>query len=414
MSLSFLPLRLGDAQAPEEPIADQTIKATQHQQTLDRMVSHLDRYIERAGAFIGSNQAKDGSWPYFHSRTPGFEVLEPHANLFGTMITLMNLTKTELATSSVFDRGAEYVQGRMLKGFCWSFYKPERFGDESWLPPDSDDTAVALTLLAERVAITAKDLQQLRALFDRHRAANGLYSSYLDGFYPEKGFVPDPRIPSLGVNLNVLGFFGRYELERSLLVDAMRNLTRVERYWEKTPFYQSLPVLAYLASNALEHGAPEAEELLRRFLEDLEVTEGAQSTFSERLLNLDLAAYIKARSHLCLIDLSACRDLDSSVAELGRRQKADGSWAPAPFYEYDTNKDALRAFLERRDFMIPRERGGFDYDVERGLDSPGTIHYYDGSPVETTSFALKALVVYRELVVLRGTWNQRSNEPAAR
>ena len=358
----------------------------------------LDEFVDKAGAYLSSAQEAEGSWPYSHSQTPGFEQPEPHAKLFGTMITLMNMTHTPMEASSSFQRGADFVKGRMTPGLVWSLYEPGAFGDAASFEPDADDTAVALTVLAGKITIEAGELKKLRALFDRHRTPEGLYRTYFAGFHREKGFVPDPNLPSIGVNLNVLGFFGKHELPRASLMQGLRGLIQGERYWEKTAFYQTLPVLAYLASNAVEHGAPEAGELMRRFLTDFAATEAGKPEAAERLNTVDLASYVKARSHGCLLERSPCRDLDAYVFQLARRRKADGSWDAAPFYTYEVNPVAMEAFLQRRDFAIRRERGGFDYDVKKALAAPGTVRYYDGSPAETTSFAFKALAFYRELV----------------
>lgn len=372
----------------------------------------LDEYVDKAGAYLATTQAEDGSWPYFHSRKPDFTDPEPHANLFGAMITLMNMTHTGVEASSAFQKGADFVRSRMTDGFVWSLYEPGAMSDTAWFEPDADGTAVALTVLFGRLSLKPAELKKVRALFDKHRTPEGLYLTYFDGFHGEKGFVPDQNVPSLGVNINVLGFFGKYELPRATLMQSLRTFTEGERYWEKTPFYRSLPVLAYLASNAVEHGAPEGGELVRRFLADFAKQQGGASDFAARLNTVDLAAYVKSRAHACLLDHQPCRDLDMVVFELAKRRKADGSWDAAPFYEYDVNQPALESFLERRDFTVRRKRGGFAYDVQKALAAPGTARYYDGSAAETTSFALKGLTFYRELLGRRDTFSQGEVSPS--
>jgi hypothetical protein len=374
----------------------------------------LDEFVDKAGAYLASAQEADGSWPYFHAKTPTLQDPEPHARLFGTAITLMNLTHTSFEASSSFERGADYVKRRMTPGYVWSFYEPGAFGDASVFEPDADTTAVALTVLAGRLTIPPAEMKNLRAVFDRQRTASGLYRIYFAGFNREKGFVPDVNVPSIGVNLNVLGFLGKYEQPRASLVQGLRAATEGENYWETTPFYRSLPVLAWLASNAVEHGAPEAGELMRRFLADFATHGAASPDFAEKLPTLELAAYVKARSHACLLERSPCRELDPSVFQLARRRKADGSWDATPFYSYETNPVAMEAFLQRRDFADRRKGGGYDYNVKRALASPGTVTYFDGSAAETTSFALKALSFYRELVHRRNEFSVPANaSPAA-
>jgi hypothetical protein len=358
----------------------------------------LDTFIEKAGGYLASAQSEDGSWPYFHSQTPDFARPEPHANLFGTMITLMNLTHTNFEASTTFKKGADFVRGRMTEGYVWSLYEAGKFGEGSAMEPDADDTSVALVVLAGRQPVPAADLKKLRAVFDRYRTPEGLYVTYFDGFLRVKGFVPDRNVPSLGVNLNVLGFFGKYEVPRASLIEGLRSLMKADHYWEKTPFYKSLAILAYLASNAVEHGAPEAGELMRKLLDDFAAGPGAVPSFAEKMPTLELAAYVKARSHACLLDQKPCQDLDMNVYQLARRLQADGSWNVAPFYDYEANPQALEAFVARRGFTARRTRGGVAYDVEKALAAPGTLRYYDGSTAETTSFALKALVFYRELI----------------
>ena len=369
----------------------------------------LDEFVDKAGAYLASAQESDGSWPYLHAKTASFVDPEPHARLFGTMVTLMNLTHTPFEASSSFERGADFVKRRMTPGFVWSFYEPGTFGDASWTEPDADTTALALTLLSGRLTVPAADLKKVRSLFDRNRGASGLYRTYFAGFHGAKGFVPDPKALSLGVNLNVLALFGKYEQPRATLVQGLREATQGERYWEKTPFYRTLPVLAWLASNAVEHGAPEGGELMRRFLADFAAGDAAQPDFAEKLNTVDLASYVKARSHACLLERTPCRELDMSVFQLARRRKADGSWEAAPLYTYQFNPVSFEAFLERRDFANRRPKGGYDYDVERALAAPGTITYFDGSPAETTSFALKALSFYRELVRRRNEFTVQTN-----
>ena len=244
----------------------------------------LDTYIDKAGSYLGSVQSEDGSWPYFHSRTPDFAKAEPHANLFGTIITLMNLTHTGFEASSAFKRGADHVRGRMTNGYVWSLYEPGQFSGGSWAEPDADCTAVALTVLFGHLPVKTPELKKVRAVFDRYRTPSGVYQTYFDGFYGAKGFVLDRNVPSLGVNLNVLGFFGRYELPRASLLEGLRAMTQGDRYWEKTPFYHSLAVLACLASNAVEHGAPEAGELQRKLLADFAAGPGKDPSFAEKLL----------------------------------------------------------------------------------------------------------------------------------
>ena len=83
------------------------------------------------------------------------------------------------------------------------------------------------------------------------------------------------------------------------------------------------------------------------------------------------------------------------------RRRQAGSWGRAPLQHYATNPTALTAFFEREDFAISREGGGYDYDVARALEAEGTIVQYDGSAAETTSFGLKAISFYRELLSRR-------------
>jgi hypothetical protein len=363
----------------------------------------LGYFIDMAGGSLASFQESDGSWAYYRSETADFLTTEVQPGLLGTLTTMVNLTRTGFEASPAFEQGTDYVRSLMTERLAWSLADPTPVSEDSWIEPDADATAVAMVLLSGRMPVEADKLEALRALFDGNRTAGGLYRTYFEGFYPEKGFVPEPNVPSLGVNLNVLGFFGKYGLERANLVAALRSAVQEDRYWEQSPHYRSLPILAYLASNAVEQGAPEAGEFLRKFLADYGSEVGTDSSVASSLGTVQLSAFVKARSHACLLAQSPCQDLDLWVFELAKRRQGDGSWPAAAFRETDVNEEALLAFVERRDFVTDRE-GRLRFDAERALESPGTVHFYGGSPAETTSFALKALTVYRDLLQRRANF----------
>lgn len=327
-------------------------------------------FVDKGASYLAGTQSPDGSWIYLQSRTPDFSEPVPQANVIGTLMTLVNLTDTDYEASSTFERGTDYLRGLMNERFTWSRYAP-RDSDDSWVEPDADTTALALTTLSGRFPLAPEALQKVRALFEQHRADNGLYRTYFDGFYGEKGFVPGSNETSIGVNLNVLGWLGKQGLERADLLAALRKATSQERYWEADPQYPSLPMLAYLASRAVENGAPEAGELLRKFLTDLKNEHGGDVAFAE-LDSLELACYIQARSHECLVNQSPCRDFDMAVFELAKVRNADGSW-PISVFRYEPNRDGIAV--------------------------------YGGSPALTTSFALKALATYRVLLEKRPSFS---------
>ncbi len=364
----------------------------------------LGFFVDTAGGYVQSVQQSDGSWPYYRSETADFLITELSPPLPGTLTTMMNLTGTAFEASPAFDRGADYVKSSMTERHTWSRGELVPPSDAFLIEPDADTTSAAMVVLSGRIPVEGSALTELRALFDRNRASGGLYRTYFEGFYPEKGFVPEGNLPSIGVNLKVLAFFGKYGLERASLLAALRTALQDARYWEKSPVYPSLPMLAYFASNAVEHGAPEAGEFLRKFVADYAAEAGTDPSVASRLSTVTLAALVKARSHACLLARTPCQDLDLWVFELAKRRQADGSWPTAAFGEKDVNEDALRGFLERRDFAIAREGGGVRFDAARALASPGTLRVYGGSPAETTSFALKALSVYRELLQRRANF----------
>ena len=368
---------------PAEPVAEEVAPAEVAEVPVPAAVpapaprpdNPIDIFADKAASYLASEQAEDGSWPYFQSRTADFAEPEESGDVLGTMTILINLTETDLEASPMFERGVAYLVSQMAESRTWALAAGEASSEALQPEPDADRTSLGLTLLAGRFTIEPREVEEVRSLFGRHVTSEGLYRTYFDGFYAGKGFVPHENHPSIGVNLNVLGFFARFGLDRASLVEALEGAVGRERYWEETPFYRSLPLLAYLASNAVEHGAPEAEGLLRRFVADFAATAGQDKAFAEKLPSAELAAYVKARSRLCLLEQSPCRDLDMVVFELSKRRKHDGSWPIAPFYEHDVNP--------------------------RAPASREAAHYYGGSPAETTSFALKALVLYRKLLVER-------------
>jgi len=352
----------------------------------------LEYFVQKAGQYIVSNQEFDGSWAQFRSTTPEFASQEPQSSLRGTLMVIGNLAGTEFAASSAVQKAGDYVKGLATERNTWAEPLLGQPAAGPWVEPNLNDTALALTVLGSQLTLEPSDIEKVKTLLDEHRDASGLYLAYLDGFFGANGVVPEANEASIGVNFNVLGFLGKHGLDSRPLIEALDAALDQPRYWEVGPYYTSLPTLALLASNAVESGALEGRALLVKVLNDFSAHGGNDLAHAPELDNFQLAAAIKARSHLCLIDRTPCRDLDLWVFELSKRRHLNGSWPTAPSYTY-TGTITMRAAIP--DTAAQGADGRAAVPTAAG---PITATLYVGSPSETTSVAMRALFLYRDLV----------------
>ncbi|MFC2169807.1 carbohydrate binding domain-containing protein [Acidobacteriota bacterium] len=368
-------------------------------------LDEINRAIENGAQFLEDSQSQDGSWPYYRSTSPDFRSRTPEPRIFPTMWILFNLIPTKYSELPFFRKGEDYLLSEMEEGYVWSIEGKNRyfrlFGnslwlkpDALWLEPDADDTAVGHIVLSNRLNMPGEALLNLKNLFDRNQQSTGLYLSFFEGFYPEKGFIADPIEASLGVNLNILGFLERYKFDVSSLISGIQYLLKQDQYWTQTLYYHSLPILAYFASNAVEMGSYAARSFLQKFIGDFE-KEQQTSDYSE-LSNLDLAALIKAKSHLCMIETEECQKLDIAVIELLNRQNKKGFWALGIFYEVTFKGDDMkkRIWPRLKKHIEKEDQSTAFKEIIKSVNFP--IHYYYGSKFETTSFCIKALSLYQK------------------
>ncbi len=362
----------------------------------------IDAAIDAGLRYLARGQNADGSWPYFRSPRADFgEASEFPARAFVTMHVLMTLHDTPAATREWVVRARRYLLDEMEEGAFWSVDGRSHtmnvmVGSEPcWFEPDIETTVLGNLLFADDLNLTRDDAGHLRDHLERYRFPSGLYGTYLHEFYGERGCPAYDNLDavSLGSNLHVLAWLEANGLDATRLVRGLGQEMQADRYWERAVYYRSLPILAHLASNAVEHGARSAIPFLERLLDD----HARHGSPAADLNVADLAALINARSHLCRLGGGDCAALQGAVHELFGRQAKDGGWPAAPIYVVEITRDDFeRSIYPRvRDAMLARS--GRAPTLEQALAGAtlGTAHH--GSPAESTALAVKALINYRRV-----------------
>jgi len=293
--------------------------------------------IERASSFLERTQRADGSWVSYKARDSLFSEPEEQPSIYPSMIILMALKGTGYSDGVMAKQCRHYIKINMLDNHLWSLdgkghdftYKYDRY--PCLVEPDSDTTAVGWLLTGN--SLDKEMLPSIAKIYDKYRADDGAFKSYFLGLmYGERSCPADyDNSPSLGSNINILAFFSAFGIETENLLRGIEKMTAEERYWERAVYYKKLPYLAYLASNAAECGTESARSLMETFLRDFEATDAYKTPAEWE--TLQLAAYIKARSHLCAISKESPHHLVPLVRELMQRQREDGGFPASPVYE---------------------------------------------------------------------------------
>jgi len=362
----------------------------------------IDTAIAAGLRSLERTQNPDGSWSYFRSPRADFgDASEFPARVFVTMHVLMTLHETEAGTPAWVGRARRYLLDEMEEGRFWSVDGRSHsmhalVGSEPcWFEPDVEDTALGHLLFAEDLRLTRVDAERLRDDLERYRLPSGLYATYLHEFYGERGCpaYDNQDAASLGSNLHVLAWLEANGLDATRLVRGLEKEMQADRYWERAVYYRSLPILAHLAANAIEHGARSAIP----FLESLLATYDESGPPAAGLSVAELAALVNARSRMCHVIGGDCSSLPGAVDELLGRQEADGGWPAASIYVVDLGRDDFERLIYPRVRAAMLAQSGHAPTLEQALAGAalGTYHY--GSRAESTALAVKALSRYRRV-----------------
>ena len=300
-------------------------------------VAAAEAAVMSASRFLSQSQQEDGSWESFRG-TADYPEIVPDSRIFLSSIVLANLRGTRFERSPTAERGRSYLisersdnllfnfDGRAHEYCCGKYQKTL-----SALPPDIDDTSLAYLALHGFTPVSAHELTQVVDSYRRFQTAAGTFPTFMIGYY-EGGLVdglPETPMtlqhdltPSLGANLNALGFFAAYGVENPRFEEGLR---RMVRDGPRADPYYSGPVSASFAANALEAGFSKGLSFLGEILTAVEEESAVEDLL--RLSTLDLAAYIAAKSSWCANGKKPCLKLLAPlVAELLARQGDDGSW----------------------------------------------------------------------------------------
>jgi len=362
----------------------------------------LDTAIAAGLRSLERTQNADGSWSYFRSPRADFrDASEFPARAFVTMHVLMTLHDTGAGTPAWLGRARRYLLDEMEERHFWavdgrSHTMNIRVGSEPcWFEPDVETTVLGNLLLADDLKLTRNDAGRLRDQLERYRFPSGLYGTYLDEFYGERGCpaYDNQDAASLGSNIHVLAWLEASGLDATGLVGGLEKEMQADRYWERAVYYRSLPILAHLASNAVEHGARSAIPLLERLLADYD----ASGPPAAGLSAAEMAALVNARSQYCRVIGGDCSSLPGIVDELLGRQEADGGWPAASIYVVDLTRGDFERTIYPRVRAAMLAQSGHAPTLEQALAGAplGTYHY--GSRAESTALAVKALSHYRRV-----------------
>lgn len=225
--------------------------------------------------------------------------------LFPALLVLRALRKVP-GMDRLRQRARDHVRRARQPGGAWGYW----FRDPPFqLPPDADDTALALWAIGDQLtsAERAKAVVQLL----RHRDGTGLFLTWFDD--------PAGNDVDLVVNVNVLGALG----PGGAADDAVRALRdRMESKHVRHGFYYPSPVaLAYALAWAVDEGLETLAEPGRALFARL-------ATVPDAVPDEELAQYLTAGLRFGRDSgPGRAQDLDRLLA----MQRDDGSWPATVF-----------------------------------------------------------------------------------
>ncbi len=297
--------------------------------TADIATAELNRAIDLSTSFIENQQLEDGSWQGYKG-TLEYPQLTKDSRIFHTLMVLNMLSNDATAVTG---KAKEYINNQLnpdgtlnYDGTAHDFCCGKTAHSGSWLPPDFDDTALAGLLVAQGIHGDSK--QGFIALMDSFIQLNGLYPSFMVGYYPKaretKLTLPGEQMPSIGVNINVMRWRHQLGLPNTALCKSITELIAEEDVLVYDPYYPPHLLLLW-AYEAIQEKTPCGEQLLEVLLRKIKLAKQPKASTNE-----ELAIYILVAPHTATYHKVA----PSYVDELVSRQNEGGDWDSYTIY-YD-------------------------------------------------------------------------------
>ncbi len=266
-----------------------------------QLISSCLEALERGARWLSANQRKDGSFSSTIHRSARLE--DPGQEEFAVFPTLLILRSLRrLPGFQVLrERAGAFVLGAKRPGGTWSYwYRDPPFH----VPPDVDDTALALTVT--RDLLTPAQRAEIVVRLAQNRDDCGLFWTWFD--------VPEHNDTDLVVNVNVIGALGE-----GSFTDAAIRLIQARLGCDPdgcTYYYPTKSALAYALAWAVDEGVTALVDPGER------LQSGLVSSW-KCLSDEDLAQSLAAGAHL---GLGAHGEWRQGLARLLRLQGEDGGW----------------------------------------------------------------------------------------
>jgi hypothetical protein len=279
--------------------------------------SAIDVALRDGLRFLARVQLPSGEIPVGAFRDPALtEAGEPDSSLFATAFCLHALER--LRTSNVAVPHATVVRARrfllteMSGPGLFAYYTRAH---PSQLPPDTDDTCCASTVLrdAHPFLLWGENVGWLL----RSRDRTGVFLTWIEPF-------AGPNNVDVGVNANVLLYLGDRP-ETQAASDYVRRALSQADPLEHTRYYPDWLVLAYLVWRAYRAGARSLSDAVAATINRVGVAQRTDGSFGGDVRTAcAIAVLSERRSELDL--------LRAAVELLLGRQHEEGCWSRGPVY----------------------------------------------------------------------------------
>lgn len=375
LSLGLVSIWLSCQVPTSKPPNDDTTATPQGVATVETAptAAAIDTAIQRAFRYLAASQLEDGSWVYYSSLNESFtSIYRPQPRLTGTIKITLCLQNSPFNTHLAVKKAVQYIaDAKENDSYTWSWdtkrhdwYNTLKYYN-CLQEPDIDNTVLGAMTTAGYFKLGQKEYIAIKKTIDAYKE-KGMYKTFMAGKYGSKacGYYYGNDAISLGLNLDVLGFLDKNQLNSQPLLQSIQQYIAQPRYWEIEPYDKSLFILIDTAADAIAQGSEGAKITLPMLWNSLNHTVPIQLT---AMYNIDLAGYLHGGSRLYLLQNTPSKGgLAKAATELLHRQQNNGSW------------QASRRFL--------------------GAVYPDGKKEYFGAEAETTAFALKALLCYQSLL----------------